>query len=178
VIVDHDQRGVGQDLDGSDGVKRIEDGGGLRLRSDQEVETGKGAVDERAGEGPGGRIDARRRGGLGVERRALIWLQPQVLARQEELHAVAQLVGQRYFREGCVDRHLQRWLVDLPQRGLDDLVVALVRIDQEGIVDDIGRDAHVLQQRLTGIARAARGEYDSRCWLGWRPASDGPTTIQ
>ena len=22
------------------------------------------------------------------------------------------------------------------------------------------------------------GEYDSRCWLGWRPASDGPTTFQ
>jgi hypothetical protein len=22
------------------------------------------------------------------------------------------------------------------------------------------------------------GEYDSRCWLGWRPASDGPTSFQ
>jgi len=22
------------------------------------------------------------------------------------------------------------------------------------------------------------GEYDSRCWLGWRPASDGPTNFQ
>ncbi|SPP97867.1 protein of unknown function [Bradyrhizobium vignae] len=21
-------------------------------------------------------------------------------------------------------------------------------------------------------------EYDSRCWLGWRPASDGPTDFQ
>jgi hypothetical protein len=21
-------------------------------------------------------------------------------------------------------------------------------------------------------------EYDSRCWLGWRPASDGPTNFQ
>ena len=23
-----------------------------------------------------------------------------------------------------------------------------------------------------------RDEYDSRCWLGWRPASDGPTDFQ
>jgi hypothetical protein len=22
------------------------------------------------------------------------------------------------------------------------------------------------------------GKYDSRCWLGWRPASDGPTSFQ
>ena len=22
------------------------------------------------------------------------------------------------------------------------------------------------------------GEYDSRCWLGWRPVSDGPTYFQ
>jgi hypothetical protein len=22
------------------------------------------------------------------------------------------------------------------------------------------------------------GEYDSRCWLGWRPASDGATNFQ
>src|SRR6516165_6758355 len=158
-IVDDDQRGVRQHLDTGDGVKRIEDGGWLHLRSDEEVESRKGAVDEGAGRR---RRDTsnrtcgrgRRFCGLRIEQRALIWLQPQILARNVELHAVAQLVGQSDFGDGRIDRYLKLWLVDLPQRGLDDLVVALIRIDQEGIVDDIGRDAYPLHQRLTAAACA------------------------
>ena len=72
LIVDHNQGWVGQHLDAGDGVQRVQDGARLRLRSDQEIESGECAIDEGVGDRSGGRRDRRRRR-LGVEEGALIW---------------------------------------------------------------------------------------------------------
>ena len=92
----------------------------LRLRSNQEIESGKGAVDERVGHsssragGVGCSGRARRRCRLRVEDRAVIRLQAEVSAGQKSLHAIAQFVGERDLRNRCVDCHLQLRLVDRP----------------------------------------------------------------
>jgi uncharacterized membrane protein YeaQ/YmgE (transglycosylase-associated protein family) len=42
--------------------------------------------------------------------------------------------------------------------------------------------ANFLLERFTDLLNRQGfrtwGEYDSRCWLGWRPASDGATNFQ
>ena len=94
-----------------------------------------------------------------------------VVALEEELHAVAQTVVERDLGDGRIDRDLQLRPVELAQRLLDEAVVLLVGVDQQRVVDGVGGDAHVGQDR-----RSARSPVRPRrsCWCARtaRRASD------
>ena len=49
LVVDDDERGIGQNLDLGHGMQRIEDHAGLGFGSDQEIESGERPVEERIG---------------------------------------------------------------------------------------------------------------------------------
>lgn len=128
----------------------------MRFRTDQEVEAGKRAIDEGVGDRSRDGCDAcygidggRWRGcRLGVEYGTGIRLQSDVTAGEVGLDAIAQIVGERHLGNRRVDRDLKLRLIDLQQGGFDRPIVRLIRVDQQGVVDGIGRDPHVLQHRL------------------------------
>ncbi len=125
--------------------------------SNQQIETGKRAVQESIGGSVDGitgwvdGVDGPRSGGDGVDERAF-------LAGQKKLHAVIQLVIQRDFRDGRLDRDLALRPVELADGLLDDALRFLVGIDQYGVVGDIGRNPDILQNTATG--RLGSGPQD------------------
>ena len=72
---------------------------------------------------------------------------------EKELNAELKLVGEVDFGDRGVDRDLQLRLIHLLQRRFDDLVVALVGVNQQRVVDDVRRDPDVLQDRRPARAR-------------------------
>src|ERR1700732_750530 len=166
-------------------MKSIQYRARLCLRPDQKIETGECAVDECIGDG----TSSGRRwccGRLGVEERTLVGPQSEIMAGQEKLNAVGELVRKRDLGDGRVYRDLQLRLIHLLQCRGDDPVAFLVRIDQQGVVDAVGRDSHILQNRLSTAGRSAaavqrsevgvvRGGHVSRraetgCAGGWGPS--------
>jgi len=84
LVVDHNQRRVGEHLDTGDSMQRIQDEARLGLGSDQEIEAGEGPINEgiRDGSGDGGdarcRVDDGRGSsrGLSIEDRACVGFPP------------------------------------------------------------------------------------------------------
>ena len=62
-----------------------------------------------------------------------------------EVKGKLEFVGKIDFSDRCVDRDLQLGLIHLSQRRFNDLVVALIGVDQKRIVDGVGGDPDVLQ---------------------------------
>ncbi len=149
-------------------MQRVEDHARRILRSDQEIEAGKDAPEQRAGGGVdrgagdrasgavgGGDGVAAGSGGDGVDERAL-------LAREEELHAIVQLIVQRHLGDGCLDRDLALWPVDLADGLLDDALRFLVGIDQHRIVGDVRGDPDVRQDGVAAGGLRGCAEQSAR----------------
>ena len=78
-------------------------------------------------------------------------------AAQKSLHAVVQILIQRDFRDGRVDPDLQLRPVELAQRLLDDPVALLIGVNEQRVVDRVGRDAHTRQDRALVVSPPAEG---------------------
>src|SRR4029077_14308542 len=72
---------------------------------------------------------------------------------QEELNAVGQRVVELDLGDGGVDGDLQLRPVELSERAQDELVILVVRVDQQRIARSVGGDPDAFEER----AAAARG---------------------
>src|SRR3984893_15207916 len=138
-------------------MQRVQNRARLCLRADQKIESGERAIDEGVGNRSSGRGSAGgwRGSRLGVEERALIRFQSEISTAQIGLYTIAQLVIECDLCDGRIDCNLQLRLIYLLQCRFDEPVIFLVRIDQQGVVDGIGRDLLALQNRLAAAARTS-----------------------
>src|SRR3974390_1364508 len=107
----------------------IEDKLRLRLRSHQEIESGKNA--------------AKSHTGCCIDDLTTILGSAEVGALDKELHAILQVIVERNLSNGGIDRYLQLRPIDLIQCSLDDAVAFLVGIDQQVVVDGIRGNSHI-----------------------------------
>src|SRR5262249_9135198 len=131
LIIDDDDGRIRQYLDAGDGVQRIQNEARLLLWPDQKVEPRKGP--DKKCTGDAFVIQKRWLGSAGTEHRAAVGLEAEILAGQEELHAIVQIVVQRHLGDGGLDCDLHLRSIDLTNGALDDPVVLLARIDQQRV---------------------------------------------
>src|SRR5215472_18581422 len=91
---------------------------------------------------------------IGIADRAAVRIKAEVLALQEELYAVIELVIERHLGDRRLDRDLQLRPVELLECALDNAIVFLVGINQNGIVHGVRRNPHAWKN---GIAAAGSG---------------------
>src|SRR5262249_58557466 len=86
----------------------------------------------------------------------LVAAQADVLALEENLDAVVQVVVEHHLGDGGVDGDLKLRPIELAQGTLDDAVVLLVGVDQERVVGDVSGDPYARQNRLGSSAERCR----------------------
>src|SRR5262249_41820939 len=127
-------------LDARDLMQGIQNDSGLRFRSHEKVKARQNAAKNRAG------------CACSIENGTVVLAEADIAALQEELDAVAQRIIEGDLGNRGIDGDLELRSIELLQRSFDDPVAFLVGVDQQCIVDDIGRNSHAGEKRVASVA--------------------------
>ena len=153
VVVEHQQRRAGDDLDQRLGGQRAEQGGDVAGG----VVDGVGeALPGHRAQGGGARRDVDAAGGAVVHDAGAAAAAAQAVA-EGPLQAVLQAIAEGDFDDAGFDENLRTLQVEPLEGGFDALILGGLGVNEQRVVDAVGHDAHGLAEHHGGDALLLAG---------------------